>query len=169
MKSTMSLVPSSRRRWTAYSIMGSGGAALGPSCGQHAPRPSRVWPPRGTRRCWLEKELIQLREIVEFVLPASLGAAGCRCCRGHPLRGTDPSFKAVVRVREKYEDPVGTAGWVYMNWGRESGPFGTVMIYTSTSAKPQPSHQSRAQDQSGRCSPLPAPLCQAVERLRGRR
>src|SRR5207249_2590923 len=32
----------------------------------------------------------------------------------------------------------------YTSWGRESGPSGTATIFTSTSTKPQPSHQRRA-------------------------
>lgn len=61
----------------------------------------------------MEKELIQLRGIVDSVLPESLELQDVDVVVGSLVEGQRPSFKAVVRVREKYDDPMGTAGWVH--------------------------------------------------------
>jgi hypothetical protein len=65
------------------------------------------------REVRVEKELIQLRGIVDSVIPESLQLQAVDVVVGTLYQGQAPSFKAVVRVREKYEDPRGTAGWVY--------------------------------------------------------
>ena len=52
-------------------------------------------------------------EIVESVLPASMALQDVDVVVGTPTRDRRRALKAVGRVSEKYEDPLGTAGWVY--------------------------------------------------------
>ena len=61
----------------------------------------------------MEKELIQLREIVDSVIPDSLELEDIEVVIGTLYQDQPLSFKAVVRVREKYEDPWSTMGWVH--------------------------------------------------------
>lgn len=61
----------------------------------------------------MEKELLQLRNIVESVLPKSLELQGIDVVMGVLCQGQELSFKAVILVSQKYEDEKGTAGWVY--------------------------------------------------------
>lgn len=74
----------------------------------------------------MERELQQLRLMVESVLPESLQIEEIDVIVGALWTGQQPNFKVVVRVRQKYEDPMGTAGWVHelservrAHWGRE--------------------------------------------------
>ncbi len=74
----------------------------------------------------MEHELKQLQYLVESVLPKSLSLEDIDVVVGSLAEGQSPNFKAVVRVRQRYEDPMGTAGWVYeltervrAIWGRD--------------------------------------------------
>ena len=60
----------------------------------------------------MEKELLQLRNIVESVLPKSLELQGIDVVMGALYEGQEPSFKAVILVTQKYEDEMGRVGWV---------------------------------------------------------
>lgn len=60
----------------------------------------------------VEKELLQLRRIVESVLPKSMELQGIDVVMGVLCQGQELSFKAVILVSQKYEDEKGTAGWV---------------------------------------------------------
>lgn len=74
----------------------------------------------------MERELKQLRVMVESVLPKSLELEDIDVVVGSLMEGQPATFKAVIRVRQSYEDPIGTAGWVYeltkrvrAVWGRD--------------------------------------------------
>lgn len=60
----------------------------------------------------MEKELLQLRNIVKSVLPKSLDLQEIDVVVGALHQGQEPSFKAVILVSQKYEDEMGRAGWV---------------------------------------------------------
>lgn len=61
----------------------------------------------------MEKELAQLRSVVESVLPESLEIEEIDVIVGTLYEGQEPNFKVVICVRQKYEDPMGTAGWAH--------------------------------------------------------
>lgn len=74
----------------------------------------------------LEREIKLLRAMVESVLPKSLRLEAVDVVVGSLWEGQQPNFKAVVRVRQQYDDPIGTAGWVAeltdrvrAQWGRD--------------------------------------------------
>ncbi|MCX5724726.1 MAG: hypothetical protein NTX84_09495 [Nitrospirae bacterium] len=60
----------------------------------------------------MEKELLQLRNIVESVLPNSMELQGIDVVMGTLQQGQQPSFKAIILVSQKYEDEMGRAGWI---------------------------------------------------------
>jgi len=67
--------------------------------------------------------------VVESVLPKSLELDGIDVVDGSLMEGQSANFKAVVRVHQIYEDPVGTAGWVYELTKRVRAVWGQDEIY----------------------------------------
>jgi hypothetical protein len=83
----------------------------------------------------MEHELKQLRSMVESVLPKSLTLEDIDVVVGSLAEGQSPNFKAVVRVRQRYEDPMGTAGWVYELTERVRTIWGRDDLYVEISEK----------------------------------
>lgn len=74
----------------------------------------------------MEREIQQLKSIIETVLPQSLELKDIDVVMGSLGEGQQHNFKAVIRVHPKYHDPIGTAGWVHelmkrvrLFWGRD--------------------------------------------------
>lgn len=65
---------------------------------------------------------------------------------GSLSEGQSPNFKAVVRVSQKYEDPVGTAGWVYELTKRVRAVWGRDDLYVEVIETPSEDYPG-----GGRC------------------
>ena len=83
----------------------------------------------------VEQEIARLRSMVEEVLPESLRLEGIDVVVGSLLEGQSPNFKAIVRVRQKYEDLMGTAGWVYELTERVRAVWGQDELYVEVIEK----------------------------------